>query len=169
MLEVVRDERACVLLRCDLVGKASEADNDADLLATRPQRLLEADLWDPAGCEGMLRDDGRSLGQHEFEVRVHDRLAVEGTILPGGRFARAEAVLASYEEGQLTLELPLIDREEAGQPAEMIIMSVAEHKGIEFCGVELENGDVVVERLRHLAKIDQNVAQLAPASRLRVH
>ncbi len=33
----------------------------------------------------------------------------------------------------------------------------------------LENRDVVVERLRHVAKIDQNVANLAPALRLRVH
>ena len=108
MLEVVRDERACVLLRCDLVGKASEAVNDADLLATRPQRLLEADLWDPAGCEGMLRDDGRSLGQHEFEVRVHDRLAVEGTILPAGVSRMQKQSSPPTKKGSLPLSFPLL-------------------------------------------------------------
>src|SRR3989442_11430989 len=51
----------------------------------------------------------------------------------------------------------------------MIVVSVAEHKGVDLCRVELENGDIVIERLRHIAKIDQNVARLAPALRLRVH
>lgn len=60
-------------------------------------------------------------------------------------------------------ELALIGPKKSRQSAEMIVMSVAEHKGVDCCGVELENRDVVVDRLRRVAEIYQNVALFAPA------
>src|SRR6266516_2973396 len=51
----------------------------------------------------------------------------------------------------------------------MIIVAMAEHESINFGGVDLENGDVVVDRLRHIAEINENIAYFAPTLRLSMH
>ena len=117
----------------------------------------------------MIGHNGRSLCHHERKLRVEDRLAFESAVLPDGGFARAKTILAAYEERQVAFELALISREKTNQAPEMIIMSMAQYESINLCGIELENGDVVVDRFRHVAKINEDIAHLAPALRLRVH
>src|SRR5215471_18026527 len=97
------------------------------------------------------------FGHHERELRVRDRLSVECTILPSSGFARAKTILSADEEGQTFLKPALVRREEAHQPAEMIVMAVAQHQCIEAGGVDLQHRHVVEERLRLIAEIDQNV------------
>src|SRR5215471_18424076 len=101
------------------------------------------------------------FGHHERELSVRDRLSVERAILPSSGFARAKTILSADEEGQTFLKPTLVRRKEAHQPAEMVVMTVAQHQCIEAGGVDLQDRHVVEERLRLIAKIDQNVPHLA--------
>src|SRR5689334_10280117 len=106
----------------------------------------------------MVGDDGRPFGHHERELRVYDRRSIECAILPSGGFARAETIFSANEEGQTFLELALVRREEAHQPAEMIVMAMAQHQRVEAGRVDLQHGHVVEERLWLIAEIDQDVS-----------
>ncbi len=117
----------------------------------------------------MIGDDRRAFRHHERQVRLHDRLSVEGAVLTGSGLARAETILAADEERQVLLEPALVRRKEADQPAEMIVMAVAQHQGIEAGRVDLQHRHVVEQRLGLIAEIDQDVAHLAPTPGLRVH
>ena len=117
----------------------------------------------------MIDYDRRSFCHHEREVRVHDRLSIERAVLAGGGFERAKTILSANEERQALLELALVRREKADQTAEMIVMAVAQHHGIDARRVDLQNRHVVEERLRLVAEIDQDVPNLVAAPRLGVH
>ena len=78
------------------------------------------------------------------EIRVDDCLAVERAVLcVVSGCPRAKAIFAADEERQIFLELAFVRREKNDQPAEMIVMTVAQDERIEGRWVDLENGHVV--------------------------
>ena len=169
VLEIIGNEAAGVLCRRNFVRETPEPVDDPDLLAAWPQRFFETALCDLAGGEGMVGNDGRPFGHHEREVRVQDCLSVKRPILASSGLAHAKAILATDEEGQILFEPTLVRREEADQPAKMIVMAMAQHQCVEASGIDLEHGHVVEERLRLIAEVDQNVPHLVAAPGLRVH
>ena len=111
----------------------------------------------------MIGDQGRAFRQHQREVGVHDRAAVERAEIAAGILAQAERVLAADIERQLAFELALGGVEEADHAAEMVVMAVAQHHGVEQRWIDLEDRQVVVEHLGRVAEIDQHVPRLAVA------
>ena len=51
----------------------------------------------------------------------------------------------------------------------MIVMAMAEHEGIDHAGIDAQEFDVVIQRLRSEAEVDKDVARLAATPRLDVH
>src|SRR5713226_6013319 len=139
MLKIIENKAAGIFRRWNSVRETSEAVDDPDFLAARPQRLLESAQRDLAGGKGVIGNDGRAFRHHEREVRVHDRLSVERAILASSGFAHAKTILSADEERQTVLEPALVRREEADQPAKMIVMTVAQHQCIEPGRVDLQH------------------------------
>ena len=126
-------------------------------------------LADAAGREGMVGDDGRLRRHHQREIGLENSLAVERAELAAGIAADAEAVLAADIERQLALEPALVGLEEADHAAEMVVMAVAQHHGVEQRRIDLEDRHVVEQRFRRIAEVDEQMAGLVAALGLRIH
>src|SRR5215475_773292 len=108
MLEIIRYERARILGWSDFVGKTPKTTDDPDLLIRVSKWFFKARLCDLTGRKAMIGHNGGAFCQHERKLCIQDRLAIESAVLPDRRFARAETILASYEERQVALELALV-------------------------------------------------------------
>ncbi len=152
-----------------LLREAAEAVEDADDLVGRPQRRLERNLPDAAGGEGLIGDDRRLRRQHQREIGIEDRLAVERAEIAARIAAQAERVLAADVERHFAFQLALGGVEEADHAAEMIVMTVAQHQRVEGRRIDLEDRQIVEQNFRRVAEVDQHVALLSPGEGLRVH
>ena len=110
-----------------------------------------------------------SSRHHQRQIGVDDRLAVERAEIAARIAPPAKAVLAADVERQLLLERRPMRLEEAEHAAEMVVMAVAEHHGVEGRRIDLEDRQVVEQDFRRVAEIDQHIALLGAARRLHVH
>ena len=74
--------------------------------------------------------------------------------------ARAKTFLAAKKDRQLGSQLALVLIEKADKPAEMVVMAVREDERVDFARIEGKQGDIVIERLRRVTKINEDVARL---------
>ena len=63
----------------------------------------------------------------------------------------------------------MLSRQKADHSAKMIVMPVAQHERIEGRGIDLEDRHVVRGAFRRITEMNQHIALLAVAERLRVH
>ena len=74
----------------------------------------------------MIGDDGGAFRNHQHEIRIEDRFAIERTeLIAGGGSADAKGVLATDEKWNFSLEPVPIGREESNHAAKVIVMAVA--------------------------------------------
>src|SRR5262249_25975055 len=83
--------------------------------------------------------------------------------------ARTEAFLAADIERDLRLEPVFAVPQETRQTAEMIIVAVAQHEGVEARRIDAQKFKVVEERVRGEAEIDNQVAHLGATVRFDMH
>ncbi len=74
--------------------------------------------------------------------------------------ARAEAFLTADKDRQFGFQLALVLIEKADKPAEMVVMAMREDERVDFAGIEGKQGNVVIESLWRVTKINENVARL---------
>ena len=74
--------------------------------------------------------------------------------------ARAEAFLAAKKDRQLGSQLSLVFIEKADKPAEMVVMPMRENERVDFAWIEGKQGDIVIECLWRVTKINEDVARL---------
>jgi hypothetical protein len=79
--------------------------------------------------------------------------------------ARAEAFLAAEKDRQFRPQLALVLTEKTDKAAEMVVMAVREDKRVELAGIKGKQSDVIIERLRGIAKINENVSRFRPRLR----
>ena len=135
MSELVGDHRFRPLVLWKLVGVATDALINADLHRGRRQQFLKAVQPDLARREAVIGDERRSFGVGHREIGVLQRLAVERTEIPLHRrrcpLARTETILAADVDRKPWSQLALVLSQKANQPAEVIVVTVAQHKCIE--------------------------------------
>src|SRR6185437_12088036 len=83
--------------------------------------------------------------------------------------ARAKAVLAADIERKPGFQPSLVLAQEAGHAAKVIIVTVAEHEGVERARVDPQEIGVVDQSLGREAEIDENLARLGAAPGFDVH
>ena len=169
MIKVVRDVNACVLFRRHLFGETAEAVKDSNDLRGRKQRLLERNLPDAAGGEGVIGDEGWLWRHHQCQPGIEDSLAVEGTELALNITAYAKGILSADIERDLLLQRAAVLLKEPDHASEMIIMPVAQDHCIERGRIDPNDRYVVVEDLGREAEVDKYVAHLATGEGLRVY
>ena len=173
MPELVGDLRLAPLVLRQPVGVAAVPVLHADLHLAGREHLLERHLRHLAGREGVVGDQRRLLGEGHGHVGLRERVAVEraevALLRRGGPLARAERLLAADVERELGPEPALGLAQEAGEPAEMVVVAVAQHQRVERSRVDAEQGRVVDQRLGREAVVDQDVPDLVAAPALDVH
>ncbi len=173
MSELVGDHRLGPLVLRKFVGVATDAVINADLHRARRQQLLKAVQPDVARGEAVIGDERRSFGVGHPEIGVLQRLAVERTEIPLHRrrcpLARAETILAADVDRKLWSQLSLVLPQKANQPAEVIVVTVAQHKCIEGTRLNTEEIDVVDQRIRREAKVNKDISCLGAAPGLNMH
>src|SRR5262249_30763303 len=122
MLEIIRYECARILSRSDFAGKTPKAIDDPGLLIRVAKGFFKARLRALTSRKAMIGHNGGALCQHERKLCVQDRLAIESAVLPDRRFARAETILASYEERQVAIVLALVCLAETHQATPIIVL-----------------------------------------------
>ena len=84
----------------------------------------------------MIRDKGRPLCRGHNEIGCLQRRAVDHAeiALDGGRgpVARAEAILSADIKRELRLQASLVLPQEPDETAEMIVVAVAQHEGVDL-------------------------------------
>src|SRR5262249_34450033 len=128
---------------------------------------------DPAGRETMVGDDRRTLRKGHGDVGVFEGPTVERAEVSLQRrrrpLARAEALLAADIERDLRLEPAFAMPKEARQPAEMIVVAVAKHEGVEARGIDAQKLEIAEQRPRREAEVAQQVAHLGTPPRFDMH
>ena len=74
--------------------------------------------------------------------------------------ARAETFLAAEKDRQFGFQLALVLIEKADKATEMVVMAMREDERVDFAWIEGKEGDIVIERLWRVTKINENVARL---------
>src|SRR5207248_6152989 len=110
--------------------------------------LLEGSGLDVTGREGVAGNDRGRLGEHDFQFRVGERLAIqraEVLRLANRQLASAEALFPAQIQRQAGPQPGAIVMQETRQAAEVVVVTVAEDQRIEVLGCDPQHRQVVVE------------------------
>src|ERR1700722_9366785 len=133
---------------------------------------LKAREINPAGRKRVIRDKRWPFRKHDREIGVLHRRSIECAKVPlhwrRQPLACAEAFLASEKGRQLGSQLALVLIEKADKTAEMVVMAVREDERVDFAWIEGKQGDIVIERLWRVTKINEDVARLRSCLRRRM-
>lgn len=149
-----------------VAGVAAEPVLDAAFDEGIVQDALDRPALDLAGGEGVAGDDGRRLAQNRRDLLCDEVAPVE--LAEIGELAlhrtradaMAEIVLAAGIELEVGRERSAVPGEEAVQPAIMVVMAMADDQGIDLGRVDLEDADIVEERIGAVAEIEQDGARI---------
>src|SRR5208282_1128735 len=121
-----------------------------------------------AGDERVIGDQRGLFGGNHRELGGLQRRTVDGAEIAGQRRrgppAGAKALFSANDERRPRLQLAFGCTQESCQPAEVIVVAVAEHQGVEFCRIDAEQFEIGVESVRGEAEVDEHVARLIAAN-----
>jgi hypothetical protein len=86
-----------------------------------------------------------------------------------GPFARAEASFAADKQRQFGLQLAAVRLQETDETAKVVLVPVAEHKGVDGRRINTKEIRVVQKCFRREPEINQDIARLVAALRLDLH
>src|SRR6516225_11963787 len=136
MPELIWNNSLCAFIFRKLIGIAAHPVIHSNLHGAGRQKLLKARLFNMPCGEAMIGDERGSLGISYRQISVFQRFAIECTEVAthGGRgpLPRAECLLTADIDRQSGLQLAVVFSQEAGEAAEMIVVTVTEHEGIEL-------------------------------------
>ena len=168
VIKVVRDVNSGVFFRRHVFGETAEAVKDANDLRRRTQRLLERNLPDAAGGEGVIGDDGWLRRPSSVSPGIENSLTVKSAELTLDIAAYAKGILSADIERDLLLQRAAVLLKEPDHASEMIIMPMAQDHCVERGRIDPDDRHVVVEDLGREAEVDEYVTHLATGERLRV-
>ena len=115
----------------------------------------------------MVCHQRRTLGERRLQAGIDERAPIEGTEEVRGVdrtcVTPAEALFATDVEREVRAQRGTVFVEEPCHPAEVVVVPVRQHQRVERPRVDAHQVEVVVQRRRRVAEVDENATGLVAA------